>query len=522
MLHGILALTVRSLRSDERSVRMHLVRMAIAVLSFVMVSQAWSISFVMGAPGLYMFNHICHLNFFAIILAGTSYFATAISEEKEDMTLGLLKMAGVGPVAILLGKSIPRLAFAGMLLTLQLPFTMLAITLGGVSLGQVLAAYVALLAFLFAVSQFGLFVSTICTQTSRASTLASIAFVAYFFGPYLAMGLTENFVSLGYLASGGMVQQSLRASTGWLISTSVFQGLHSILATGFSASPIRWQAVSNIIAGLVFFGLAWLAFEPFSRNEKPASPPRGLLSMRIGGRGLLGAGRAWNSMALIWHAFNYSCGGKSLVIAKFIVYGALIGVVVWTAMLGPRSQFRLAEIGAMVLSTMIVALAIETVVHASRLLYTEIKWRTLSSLVILPVSAGRIVLSKVLASLGALIPALSYLLVGFMCVATDRMAVQHMRHSIFDAMVEPAFWYMISQYILLLHGIVIGSLYVKWGAAPLAFVVIYFANFLAALLFLRTRSSNFVFLLGVFVTIAASFYLQSAIVKRIRVLAARE
>jgi len=47
---------------------------------------------------------VTYLNFCFITLGGVGYFATAITEEKEELTLGLLKMADIGPLTLLLGK----------------------------------------------------------------------------------------------------------------------------------------------------------------------------------------------------------------------------------------------------------------------------------------------------------------------------------------------------------------------------------------------------------------------------------
>ncbi|HBL47256.1 MAG TPA: hypothetical protein DDZ90_28105, partial [Planctomycetaceae bacterium] len=65
-------------------------------------------------------------------------------------------MAGVNPISLLLGKSLPRLVSALILLSIQFPFTLLAITLGGVTFTQVLATYATLGAFLIGLSNLGL------------------------------------------------------------------------------------------------------------------------------------------------------------------------------------------------------------------------------------------------------------------------------------------------------------------------------------------------------------------------------
>ena len=54
---------------------------------------------------------------------------SAEAEEKEEQTLGLLRMTGLNALSILLGKSTSRLLGALLLLLAQFPFTIFAITL---------------------------------------------------------------------------------------------------------------------------------------------------------------------------------------------------------------------------------------------------------------------------------------------------------------------------------------------------------------------------------------------------------
>ena len=90
-LQGLFALLNRSLQTEDRSIRTHFWRFLFVGLSYGMLlgaqqSVAWT-----GAPGLNVFRSMCYLNFFCITIAGVSFFAAAITEEKEEMTLGLLK-----------------------------------------------------------------------------------------------------------------------------------------------------------------------------------------------------------------------------------------------------------------------------------------------------------------------------------------------------------------------------------------------------------------------------------------------
>ncbi|MEQ9070619.1 MAG: ABC transporter permease, partial [Gimesia chilikensis] len=142
MFQGTFALFHRALAVDFRLMRTHLFRFLFAILILFCLFSAQMSSSMMGAAGLALFGQIVYLNFVFILIAGISFFATAITEEKEEETIGLLLMAGVNPVSLLLGKMLPRLIAALLLLSIQFPFTLLAITLGGVMFSQVLAAYI--------------------------------------------------------------------------------------------------------------------------------------------------------------------------------------------------------------------------------------------------------------------------------------------------------------------------------------------------------------------------------------------
>ena len=150
-----LALTNRGLRVDQRMLRTYLIRLGYLILIYIMLFFSQQMSRFIGAAGLRLFSNLSYLNFWLITLAGISYFSNSITEEKEDQTLGLLKMAGINSFALLLGKMSPRLLGTAILLTVQFPFTLLSITLGGVTTQQVIAAYCALLAYLILVASIG-------------------------------------------------------------------------------------------------------------------------------------------------------------------------------------------------------------------------------------------------------------------------------------------------------------------------------------------------------------------------------
>ena len=169
MFTGVLALLERSLRVDSRAWTAHLARAGLMLAIYLEVWQVQATAFAFGAPGLRFFQSIVFLNLLFMTLLGVGFFSTAITEEKEEDTLGLMQMAGINPLGILLGKAGGRLLQALLLIAVQYPFTLLSITLGGVADAQVRAAYVGLVAFMLWLAGWGLFCSTV-SRNSRAAT----------------------------------------------------------------------------------------------------------------------------------------------------------------------------------------------------------------------------------------------------------------------------------------------------------------------------------------------------------------
>ena len=152
MTSPLLALFARSLREDARA-RLTYAARGIVVGFVLLMAGSFGLfarfGSSVGALGREFFSGLMIFQTVCIAIAGVGYFASAITEEKEEGTLGLLRMTNLNPLSILLGKSTSRLLAALLLLAAPLPFTVLAVTLGGISLGQIAAAYCTLGAFTF-------------------------------------------------------------------------------------------------------------------------------------------------------------------------------------------------------------------------------------------------------------------------------------------------------------------------------------------------------------------------------------
>ena len=105
-------------------------------------------------------------------LMAPSFAAGTITGEKERKTYEMLLASPLRPAAIVLGKLVASLTHLGVLIFASLPIVMLCLPLGGVSLYEVLAAYLGLI---LSVVSFGM-ISVACSayfQRTSASLVVS-------------------------------------------------------------------------------------------------------------------------------------------------------------------------------------------------------------------------------------------------------------------------------------------------------------------------------------------------------------
>jgi ABC-type transport system involved in multi-copper enzyme maturation permease subunit len=466
MPHGLLTLFNRSVRLDARGVKGHAFRIAFALFIYFALLNAYLTSLSFGAPGLRFFSAICYINLFFIALAGMSFFATAVTEEKEEGTLGLLKMANMSRGAILLGKSTSRLLSSVLLLVIQFPFLLLAITLGGVLYGQVAAAAVTLISFLAFAANVALLFSVICKRSGSAVAFTVIALLGRFLLPPLLAAKLATATGLpSYL-------DWLPGFARWFEKTSPWQRLDAIMTTGFSEPLFSPQVVFDLVASVACFALAWLLFDKFTENERAGDPSRGLVFRRTGRLRWFSAGRVWNS-PLVWKDFHFLAGGWSMLLLKTVAYALIavaIGAYIFFDAGGYGGPLVLVQrTGFAVFWAMLIAAAIELAVTASRLFHDEWKWKTLDALLLLPRPISRLAWAKATGALFGLVPALVFLLAGVL-VSGDAAEV-------FGEAVKPIGWAVLLGYVVFLHVTALMSLFVKWGSLPLAFLVCAVASY---------------------------------------------
>jgi ABC-type transport system involved in multi-copper enzyme maturation permease subunit len=461
MFAGTLAMLHRALRLDARLLRTHIFRVSFAGLMYLSLIYAWASSSMVGAPGLRLFETMTYLNLVLISLAGISFFATAITEEKEEDTLGLLMLAGINPLGILLGKSTSRLLGTILLLLVQLPFTLLAITLGGVTLDQVVAAYCALMAYMVLLANVGLLCSVVYRRGGTASGITALFLIGYFAASGVINGLQFGLIHGGLIASRGEIDRYFDKASNWCSDASVFYRVQTIMRTGFAESPLGFQVGFSLAGAVAFFAVAWIGFHRFTRDSKSGSGPRVELLARFVG---LGRGRRSRPAGrpVAWKEFHFVAGGLPVQLAKFVVYGMVSALVFWAA--DRYYGYPLSSAGQYVAWTMLGFIVAESSMYASVMFHDEWRDRTLPLLTMLPIKPSSILTSKMAGCVPALIPALLWLLVG--CAIWPDGPEELVK-----CLFQPSRWFFALVLLLFLTLTIFFSMVVRWGALPLALAV---------------------------------------------------
>ena len=460
MWSAVFALTDRTLRVDHRSLKQHLLRAAtLAVVYLILVASSQGALFS-DAAGLRMFSRLMWLDLLFVIVAMTAFFATAITEEKEELTLGLLKLAGIRPATLLFGKFLPRMTLTFVGLIAQVPFIMIAITLGGVSGAQIRAALVCLVSFLWLASSLGLLCSVVCSRARAASTLSLVLLLAMFAGPWM---IERALVYLSSSISWFSIDHRWLVPLKGLAESNPFARMQNITF----ATSTHWydtQVGVSVLCGCLFCVLSWLVFDPFTQNlVGPVTGPRPTFAKVpfVGRR--FSPGRVW-PYPMLWKDMHFFAGGWMAVLATLVIHGAVIAT--WVVVQSSAGMTNWTEMSGLLVAFAAFTIFAQGSFFVGRFLSNEVNDRTWSQLYLLPRSTFGLIVEKLLAGGIVLIP--SFLLLGFALVA---MSVTSNEPAVILFAVPQS-----SSFLLFLSFLALISLYVKWGAFPIALFVTYFAT----------------------------------------------
>ncbi len=453
MISGTTTLFNWSLKADVKSVYPHIVRAAFAGFMLLSISFAYAGALGGTGPGLQFFRSICFLNVLLISVSGISYFVSAVTEEKDAGTLALLRLAGVTPLAIVLSKSTSRLIAALMLLAIQLPFTFLAITLGGVLWEQIIAAYLALAAWMCLVANMALFCSVRCQTSGRAASLAAAILMLFFASAPILNAVAG-------LKGYAWIDANVVEITQWLLTLqqklSVTDRIDDVLGRKAPLQMFGDQFRLNLTCGGVLFALSVLFFNRYSQPVDDAVHGRSASVRRVT------VGRCWQ-LAVVWKDFLFFTGGKTFFVVKLLAYAALVaGFAAYYRMDQPNADVWLGgDLPWLCFLTIAGALTVEVLLYASGSLFQEVRQSTIATLTMLPSHTGTLLLQKLAACLIAIVPGAVWLLVIGTVYETS------IWRELSGTMVV---WYLF-MLALSSHLTVLLSLYTRWAALPLAILI---------------------------------------------------
>jgi hypothetical protein len=405
-MRPLLALFIRTFREHSRARSTYIVRGLIALMLLLLLWMSHETQLWAGAPGRTFFTYLIAIDFIFATLAGLGICSGAIAEEKEEGTFGLLRMADLNAVSILLGKGTGRLGILFLFIAVQIPFSFLSVTLGGMSVQQIFTAYTLLGSYLFALANIALLFSVILPRVWRATfttglTVAALCSLPALFGK-IAKSLSER---PDALALRPLIDWCESAAA-WTASVDPAFHLWRMMMGSYMGMEVTRSVLTHTLLGLGCFGLAWLLFERFAKADSAQdTAPRRFSFRRIPS---LRPPRP-RAHAVAWKDFHFPFGGRFFFVARLVAYPIVVVCFIW-ATSSPRSR-NLQDIADTTWAVGWFLFYIEATILTLSMWAPE-RWQlNLSSLLITPLSQARIQAEKLKAFFIALLPSLAIVLI---------------------------------------------------------------------------------------------------------------
>lgn len=472
-MQGILALFIRSLRDQVRGTSFAWMRggLALVVLITLMFFEKW-FNRSGTAPGMVFFGLFAGYNAVMIAIAALSYFASSITEEKEEQTLGLLRMTDLSVLAMLFGKSTSRMMGGLFMLLVQLPFALLAVTLGGMAWEQVLVVYALLCSFLFFAANLGLLASVFAKSSGIAGLITAIAGCLYFGSGEL---LDEASDIAGEFHFRTLSEQ-LSDAAEFADRHCGLEAFEESISINWPSAPWRHEVLAFLVSGAACFVLAWASFERFARDEVSVGRRVSILGRLAWLRGR--AGRTWKD-GVVWKDFHFVHFGWRGFWIKTAIY-LICAVWLYLEEFAGRTWGRngLEEYGWAVFGFSLFVIIVETAFGASRIFRLEQRWQTLDGLFLLPQDLSALARSKRNALILSLVPA------GFFCSLSLVCGMPQLLNAMFHSgeTFLGFFQTMIIlplEFVLHYRLIIWFSMRLRWGGLAAALITSFFAHLIS-------------------------------------------
>jgi len=421
---GAFALFSQRMYRDVRNKKFHASLALLIFVSFLQASHSASISqwTASGTPGLDFLTNWGFMCFFLICLGGGAFFVRLISEEKDQGTLALLKLTGIGPLGILSGLIGSRLAQVLVVFVLQLPMILWSVTLGGVTLHQVFAMFLTLISTLFLIGSLALFSAVIAPGSLSATILCYFLLLVPIFA-HLGMNWTSDAIEGGILVFSGSSNLNGICLQGmeFLETASPYHRLKSILITGYAERLINLQVITCISAGFTLFVVSVMVFDRFTRTIEPASMvTNDFWSFFRSTKTERKSERCWDN-PYIWREFEFRKQGfRGLIVSAILAVGLNFLLLSCFPFILDRIGYSDASIQEMVVSITLtwrwifsVGACLISPLAVATVLVGELKQQTFGTLFLVDRKPETILFGLITGRLLLLLHLLIWLIVGF-------------------------------------------------------------------------------------------------------------
>lgn len=405
-LRGSGALLGHGLNQLARSMESHLMVLLFAIPPLLGILSCSSVhNALIPAPGLIVFKTLVYGDAVCLVLLGVPYFAAAIAEEREQGMLGLLKLSGISPVGLMLGKSTVRLVPTALGLILQIPLITLAVTLGGVTYSQIGAAFCALLAFLLLLANLSLRMSMNAPTTAEAVAKTWGMLILVVLLPQLLV-LPSALCPLGshWWQNSGVLATGAVAIRQWIEGRQIYSRLITITESSFDESWLSSQVLIYLAVSFWIFSRCWRYFEPLTQEKEPDignRPEKEKTTKTIRAQSV----PCWDD-ALAWKEFQYGSGGWShlrATIVTFVLLFVVFFAIFWRILdskpdFPHKSSFQtfcilLQEFGPVFILIGVTGCIAVFFISCVKAFHLELHEKTYSTLMLIPQAADRILFS---------------------------------------------------------------------------------------------------------------------------------
>lgn len=182
-----------TLRAKRAFVLMAVYQLALAFVVVIAWPQAERLDLTQNPPSARRLVNLFFLGQYVIAsLIAPSFAAGAITGEKERKTYEMLLASPLRPAAIIFGKLVASLTHLGMLIVASLPIIVLCLPLGGVSVYEVLAAYLGLIVSVVIFGAIGVACSSYFKRTSASLVVSYLVILPLVLGAVLLWNALEQ------------------------------------------------------------------------------------------------------------------------------------------------------------------------------------------------------------------------------------------------------------------------------------------------------------------------------------------